>query len=367
MVRHDVAPMTRCSDSETSGGTTLGIMTARVRSARARFLAAFVLLSGSLVFAVLQEPTAAAAARAAQTTTADRCSDGRRPATIDGQHRCLRAGQFCAGRHDDAYHRYRFHCHRPDSGRARLSAPAPFASLDAAADRGAIDRDLAQALQTGASVEAFAVLDAAGIVPQLGKGTPRRVARTKRAIKRLRREVADDTNVKVLQTYQVIPIMLVRIGSPARAVALLNSPEVLSLTADQRHVPWLSSTLPRMSQPPVNAMGLTGQGVGVAVLDSGVDFTHTAFGSCTAPGQPATAGGVCRVAVSFDTAEDDGSRDDNGHGTNVAGIVAGVAPGANIVAIDVFDGAGARSRDVIEAFDCGCCATASSTTSVPST
>ncbi len=322
----------------------------RARSSPTRILAVFVLLSGMVLLAILPAATATASARAAHTT-ADRCSKGHRPATIDGQHRCLRAGQFCALRHDDAYHRYGFHCHRPDSGRARLTAPAPFANLHEAAERGAIDRELAQTLETGATVEALAVLDAAGVVPQLGQGTPGRVANTRSAITRLRREVADDTGVKILQTYEVIPIMLVRIGSPARAVALLNSAEVLSLTADQRHVRWLSSTLPRISQPPVNAMGLIGQGVGIAVLDTGVDFTRTAFGPCTAPGQPATAGGVCRVAVSFDTAKDDGSRDDNGHGTNVAGIVSGVAPGAQIVAIDVFDGDGAHSHDVLEAFD----------------
>src|SRR5262249_39348286 len=33
-----------------------------------------------------------------------------------------------------------------------------------------------------------------------------------------------------------------------------------------------------------------------------------------------------------------GMRDDNGHGTNVAGIVAGVAPGAAIIPIDVVTG-----------------------------
>jgi hypothetical protein len=37
-----------------------------------------------------------------------------------------------------------------------------------------------------------------------------------------------------------------------------------------------------------------------------------------------------------DFATDDGSRDDNGHGTNVSGIVAGVAPDAKIVNLDVF-------------------------------
>jgi subtilisin family serine protease len=69
------------------------------------------------------------------------------------------------------------------------------------------------------------------------------------------------------------------------------------------------------------------------VLDTGVDFTLPAFGACTAPGQPAG----CRVSAAGEFALDDGSRDDDGHGTNVAAIVLGMAPAARVLALDVFD------------------------------
>jgi hypothetical protein len=81
----------------------------------------------------------------------------------------------------------------------------------------------------------------------------------------------------------------------------------------------------------------------VAVLDTGVDYTRAAFGACSAPGPG------CRVKYAADFAPDDHALDANGHGTNVAGIVAGVAPGADLIALDVFNGQYAYTSDVLAA------------------
>src|SRR5207248_1449063 len=59
--------------------------------------------------------------------------------------------------------------------------------------------------------------------------------------------------------------------------------------------------------------------------------TRAAFGSCTSAGSPG-----CAVAYAQDFAPDDGSLDDNGHGTNVAGIGLSVAPATKILSLDVF-------------------------------
>jgi len=83
--------------------------------------------------------------------------------------------------------------------------------------------------------------------------------------------------------------------------------------------------------------GYTGSGYTVAVIDTGVDYTHPAF-------QGRYVGGWDFVANDADP------MDENGHGTHVAGIIAanhsslvGVAPGANIAALRVLDASGSGS------------------------
>ena len=51
------------------------------------------------------------------------CSSGWTHAIIGGEHKCLRAGQFCTRRYDLQYHRYGYHCHKYDAsvGRYRVT------------------------------------------------------------------------------------------------------------------------------------------------------------------------------------------------------------------------------------------------------
>lgn len=84
---------------------------------------------------------------------------------------------------------------------------------------------------------------------------------------------------------------------------------------------------------------ITGEGVVVAVIDSGVDYTHSDLGGCI--------GAACKVIGGYDFVDDDNDpMDIDGHGTHVAGIVAanggvvGVAPDASILAIRVLDNEG---------------------------
>jgi hypothetical protein len=43
------------------------------------------------------------------------CGGGYTHAVVNGSHKCLRRGQFCAHAADRQYHRYGFHCHSQDN------------------------------------------------------------------------------------------------------------------------------------------------------------------------------------------------------------------------------------------------------------
>lgn len=125
----------------------------------------------------------------------------------------------------------------------------------------------------------------------------------------------------------------------------------------------------------LRAEGYTGNGVRVAVIDSGVDYTHSALGGCFGPG--------CLVEGGYDFSGDEfnpetgipATPDDDpydpcmGHGTHVAGIVAaqaknnalgfsGGAPGVKLLAYRVWGCGGGSTNELMiagfnRAFDDG--------------
>ena len=94
--------------------------------------------------------------------------------------------------------------------------------------------------------------------------------------------------------------------------------------------------------------GPDGSGQSVVVIDSGVAWDHKSLGSGFGPGY--------RVVAGWDFAHDDPQPYDDGpsgyHGTHVAGLLAGegigVAPGADLIALRVFDDAGSGKLEWIE-------------------
>ncbi|MFJ9884738.1 S8 family serine peptidase [Streptomyces sp. NPDC091287] len=93
--------------------------------------------------------------------------------------------------------------------------------------------------------------------------------------------------------------------------------------------------------PQAHRAGFTGEGVTVGILDSGIAYDHAAFGDGTFPS--------ARVTGGYDFADDDADPYDEssgpsfGHGTHVAGIIAGddthiegVAPDARLRSYRVF-------------------------------
>jgi hypothetical protein len=150
------------------------------------------------------------------------------------------------------------------------------------------------------------------------------------------------------RTYPQLPMMALRLRSRAALDALLADASIVEVLEDEVLRTHDTSALALIAQPPAAAASQFGAGTTVVVIDSGIDYTRAEFGSCSAPGIPAG----CRVVAAFDTAADDGLRDDaTGHGSRVAAAVLATAPQARLVAIDAFTGESGSSSDIIEGID----------------
>ncbi|OYY92508.1 MAG: hypothetical protein B7Y41_15600 [Hydrogenophilales bacterium 28-61-23] len=141
-------------------------------------------------------------------------------------------------------------------------------------------------------------------------------------------------DVEIKQNFNHLPMNVMRVRDADALLRLLRQADVKAVYELIRAEP-VAANLDLIGQPQAaQLLGQTGVGSTVAVLDTGVNYTTSTFGACTAPGVPAA---TCKVVAALDTGTDDGSRDDNGHGTAVAGTALSAAPGARIAAVDVCD------------------------------
>jgi subtilisin family serine protease len=139
--------------------------------------------------------------------------------------------------------------------------------------------------------------------------------------------------------------------------AIKQSPYVKAVYPNTEVQALLTQSVPRTGAPDVwkmidsSGQNVTGKGVTVAIIDTGIDYTHPDLGGCFGPS--------CKVVGGYDFENDDSDpMDDNGHGTHCAGIatangaVKGVAPDAKLYAYKVLDKWGSGSFDnIIAAID----------------
>jgi Subtilase family/Domain of unknown function DUF11 len=146
----------------------------------------------------------------------------------------------------------------------------------------------------------------------------------------------------LLHDYSHLPMVHLRLDSAASMQSLLADTEVKAIYKDEPKYPVLDSAGPALiNLPSVTPYGVTGAGTTVAVIDSGADYTLSDFG-CTSPGVPAG----CKIST-YQRFAGGSALDFIGHGSNVAGIVVGVATGAKIAALNVFGDSATTSDSTV--------------------
>ncbi len=177
-----------------------------------------------------------------------------------------------------------------------------------------------------------------------------------------------DRSLLVLgRTGRASNVVMLRVDAKA-LTRLAVDPAVVSINPVRDYQMSLGETVPYVGGKAVQAAGFTGRGVKVAVLDSGIDYTHAAFGGPgtvaayraaygSGPSDPknTTTDGLfptARVVGGYDfvgeawtggssspaLAPDPDPIDHEGHGTHVADIIGGargVAPRVSLYAVKV--------------------------------
>ncbi len=135
--------------------------------------------------------------------------------------------------------------------------------------------------------------------------------------------------------------------------ALAASPLVKRVHPNRLHRPSLETSLPFIGADVLHGQGHGGAGTAVAVLDTPVRYWNGEFGDCPEPGADG-----CSIAVwenFVDQPAEEVAR--SSHGTNVSGIVLGVAPETKVLSLNVFrwtetmEQPGAYDEDILAALD----------------
>jgi len=220
--------------------------------------------------------------------------------------------------------------------------------------------------ETGTASVVVALKAPRTLQKQLRRGKRLNRAVTNRRIQHLQEEVLAAVGApgfQVTHQYESVPALAGTLTSRAAMERLATHPNVRRVDLDASGGAAFNTSLETIRADRWHSEAVTGTGTGVAVLDSGVDTDHVDLAESLSheacflhPSDSQTCPNGDAQQTGPGTAEDD-----NGHGTNVAGIIAsdgtqsprGVAPDADLVAVKVLnaDGRFQSFSQIVDALD----------------
>lgn len=242
-------------------------------------------------------------------------------------------------------------CDRAPDAVAPADPAAAGAELTSAHER--IGPGVLEAARTGSGAAIVVALD---IPARSALAAERRAG-----LAELRREVAavqeavlqaaGGDELRVKRRYVAVPAFSATARSEAALLRLAANPRVRRVDLDVGGTGELAASVSHIGADRRRAAGNTGEGVVVAVFDTGLDTDHPDLAgdvraqACFGRTNSAVEGvGFCPDRTDRQTGPG-AAEDDAGHGTHVSGIITsdgtvsapGVAPGADIVAVKVLD------------------------------